>query len=281
MKTINITLMLLSIHFMALGQEADTIKQKVTNIEIGPIKIKINEDGKETKEINTESIKIDASSDKVEKKKSVSFNLGLDYGMAGYVTMLVKDPTIYLLQNDLSLDYARSRNLAFNGLVSFNFHKNIGLVTGLRYSKMMFRYKNIFSIDPTGGYIVSYDNILPYVVTVDKAENYFQFNVHYLQVPLLLKLQSNSSDFKIALGVLGGLKVKNLIIHEYEYENVEGKQKIKNIIEAKDFDLALTGRITYKNIGFFGTASLTDLYENQVKNGRSMPFSAGLTLGGF
>lgn len=279
MKTINITLMLLSIHFMALGQEADTIKQKVTNIEIGPIKIKINEDGKETKEINTESIKIDASSDKEEKKKSVSFNLGIDYGMAGYVTMLVKDPTILLLQNDLSLDYARSRNLAFNGLLSFNFHKNIGLVTGLRYSKMMFRYKNVLGIDPITG-LVANQTILP-VTNFDKTENFYQLNVHYIQIPLMVKLQSNSSDFKIALGVLGGLRINNIVINEYKYNNIEGKEKIKNIMDTNVFDLALTGRITYKNLGFFGTASLTDLYENQLLNGRSMPFSAGLTLGGF
>ncbi len=281
MKTINITLMLLSIHFMALGQEADTIKQKVTNIEIGPIKIKINEDGKEKKEINTESIKIDASSDKEEKKKSVSFNLGLDYGMAGYVSIPSKDPVIQLLQNDLSLDYARSRNLAFNGHLSFNFHKNIGLVTGLRYSKMMFRYEpSFFVISPLGELISNYSESLLFS-EMDFSKNFHQLNVHYIQVPLMLKLQSNSNDFKIALGVLGGLKVKNIVINKYEIGNIEGKEKIKNLIEAKDFDLALTGRITYKNIGFFGTASLTDLYEDHIRNGRSIPFSAGLTLGGF
>lgn len=261
---------------MVIGQtqESDTVKQSVTNIEIGPIKIKVNGD---EKTLNSSEITLDSPSET--KKKNVHFNLGIDYGMSGYVSIPHKDPIIQLLQNDLSLDFARSRNLAFNGLLSFNFHKNIGLVTGLRYSKMMFRYKNVLGIDPLTG-LVANQTILP-AIYIDKTENFYQLNVHYLQVPLMVKLQSNSSDFKIALGVLGGLKVKNLVINEYEIGNREGREKIKNIMEAKDFDLALTGRITYKNIGFFGTASLTDLYKDHIRNGRSMPFSAGLTLGGF
>lgn len=277
MKTTFLSLSLVCIIQQAYTQVTDTTKTQVTNIEIGPIKIKINEDGKETNEVNTESIKIDASSDKEEKKSRVSFNLGVDYGLGGYIHLASKDPVILLAQPDLSLDYSKSRNLAFNGHISYDFHKNIGLVTGLRYSKMMFRYANVWGIDPNNGNVSS-GEVRPLIYT---GESFYQLNVHYFQVPLMLKIQTNNKNFKVAGGVLGGWKIKDIVRHEYQRGNVEGTEKIDNVIEANAFDLALTGRITYKDFGFYGTVSLTDLYENHVKHGLSTPFSVGLTLGGF
>lgn len=194
---------------------------------------------------------------------------GLEMGFNGF------DNPDYIMYDGvefMSLDQGKSMEVNINfyqlniGLIK----SYVGLVSGIGLSFNSYRFEN--------PYTLRRDNEMTEAILLD-TENLekTKLAVSFLQVPLLFefKIPVNQREGKVYVnvGVVGGVKIGSHTKVKYGDE----KEKDRSGFNMNSFKYAATARIGYKDIGLFGTYSLTPLFESG-KGPELTPFTIGISF---
>ena len=281
MKKIIILITALTINFVTTAQTDSTSKKdEKVEINIGNKKIiiKTSEKG-EVVDVDLQD-KNNETSDKKSCKPTypnVEVTPSFDFGVAG----LLYQKNGFTGSSPLStassdMNYKKNRHYGINMHLSFNLTKNFGILTGIGYNMNRYTFKENLTVDPEDGNFMT-DSVNDY--------NYFQFNNYYWQIPLMLKFQSNSGDFQFAAGGILGYNSTSKVKYEYVEGNTEYETTIRGNFNVNPLKLSLGARINYNEIGIFFNYALSTLnsnsYTSSTENYDLMPFSAGITIGGF
>jgi hypothetical protein len=210
-----------------------------------------------------------------------------DIGVAGYFesknSTNLGQYTSNQITNSIStasneLDFSKSRNFGFNFNIVFNLTKHVGLVTGvgLNYNNYSFR-ENII-INPVYGSF-NYDSVTTY--------SKYKFKNYYIQMPVLIKVQTSNQDFQFAAGPIIGYRFTSKTKAVYKIGSTEHKDFTKDNFNVMPLKLSIGARFNYKGLGFYFTYGLSDFlsglsYDNpQINSFELMPFEAGITIGAF
>lgn len=204
------------------------------------------------------------------------FMFGLDLGVAGYAFSDGGTLNTYGPDGFSELDYGRSRNIALNGYLGFDIHKNIGIVTGLRLDFKNYRLTEHVQLNPVDNTFLtlSQESIENSVTRNDKTV----LKVNHLQVPLYIKIQTADQDLQLAFGALAGLKMSSALKEVYTIEGAKFKDKRKENFNLSPFDVSLTARANYKAVGIYATYALTELSNTSPVR---TPFTVGISFGSF
>lgn len=233
----------------------DQIIADTTNYEIAQAKPKKNEDedfilfggynlNKKTK-------------DKKEKFKGSWLSIGILYTNYGQQPLSFSLPNNY---KDLSINFNNSIGFQFNFLqisLGLNKNHNLGLVTGIGIQWVNYILEN-------SGYVVEYDDgihIEPEdIVIIDEVIKQTKLSAAYLEIPLLLELQTKSNHkINISFGPVLGfqlfnyykLKINILAVDDKEY-NLNSFKKIKS---------GLILKINFNYIGFMLQYNFSPLFK--------------------
>ena len=284
MKTL-ITLILAFVTFTVTAQtDSTTVKKDTTNgeteIDLGDVKIIIKDKKKKTIKLDGEEYEYGGEEDDKKEFPNVDFQTSFGWGVAGYTVESVGELPRNVDYSELSyanfdLDYSQCRNYLINGNFHINFTKNFGLLTGFGFEFNRFVFKNNLQINPNSGYFQP-----------DTAISFgtYKFKTNYIQIPLMLKFQTNNENWKIAVGGTFSYNIGSKVKQEYSVENVEYKSTIKGNYNVAPIKLSVGARLAYKGIGIFANYGLTSMNNSGIYsvNGIKdlMPFSAGITFGG-
>ena len=175
----------------------------------------------------------------------------------------------------LDLDLVQSRNYVINGNLLIDFHKNFGLLTGFGFEFNRFVFEENMQISPKNGEFVS-DTVT--------AFSSYKFKTNYVQVPVMLKFQTNNQDFKVALGGTVSYNIGSKVKAEFAQPDAEIETTIKGNYNVDPIKLSLGIRIAYKGIGVYANYALTPMNRDQILHTDGLvnltPFSVGITMGG-
>jgi len=153
------------------------------------------------------------------------------------------------------------------------YREYIGITTGLGISLSQYAFTNGYLLNYTSDSLqVSIDSISTYSKNKLKAT--------YLTVPLLLEIcssESNSNQFYVAAGVVGGVKLGSRIRREGEVEGKHFDERLKGSYGLNSFKLDATARIGYGDWGLYAAYSLTSLFNKGVTT-ELHPLNFGLSL---
>lgn len=243
-----------------------------TEVRFGNIKIIIDGDDKG----------ITYNPDEERTFPNVDFIPSFDIGVAGYtkdytgVINYVNSPD----PRDIStasgdLDFGKSRNIGINGNLVFNITKNFGIVTGLGLNYNTYRFSENLVVTPKTGAFME-DSITSY--------SKYKFRNRYVQLPLMLKLQTSNEDFQIAFGGTVGYNFGSKVKAEYTIDGGEYKTVVKDNYNVEPLKLSVGARFNYKGLGLYFNYGLNEVLSGVDKNYNGynlMPFEAGITLGTF
>lgn len=146
----------------------------------------------------------------------------------------------------------------------------IGLVSGIGLSFNSYRFENPYTLRRES----EFTQASP-LDTENLSKT--KLAVSYLQVPLLFEFQIpvNQREERVYInaGVVGGVKIGSHTKVKYG----DDKQKDRSGFNMNSFKYAATVRIGYKDIGLFGTYSLTPLFESG-KGPELTPFTIGISF---
>ena len=175
----------------------------------------------------------------------------------------------------LTLDLAQSRNYVINGNFLIDFTKNIGLLTGFGFEFNRFVFEENMQITPKGGY---------FVTDTTTAFSSYKFKTNYVQIPLMLKFQTNDESFKVAVGGAFSYNIGSKVKAAFAVPDAEVETIVKGNFNVAPVKLSLGLRIAYKGIGLYANYALTPMNDKEIMHtdGRIniTPFSVGITLGG-
>lgn len=209
---------------------------------------------------------------------------GLEFGLNNYLN---KDYSLSLKSEDEYMSLNASRSIDFN----FNFVQHsfgiignrFGLVTGLGFEfyNYFFRHNNSINTDAQGNVIsrTYYDNSNN-VINLEKSK----LAMSFLTVPLLLEFQfpghlNNNQRARIAVGVIGGLKLGSHTKVVYEQSGDRKKDKNHDDFSINPFRYGFTARLGYKHVNIFSDFYPVSLFQKN-KGPELYPFSIGLAFVG-
>lgn len=265
-----------------LTNSVDTTKAKSTEIDFGNVKVIVKDKKKHsvTKD-TTHNTKEDEwiYTDKQSYPK-VNFEPTFGTGVSG-LTRETNEIGIPMNQYtptsdaSLDLDLVQSRNYVINGNILIDFHKNFGLLTGFGFEFNRFVFEENMQISPKNGEFIS-DTVT--------AFSSYKFKTNYVQVPLMLKFQTNNQDFKVALGGTVSYNIGSKVKAEFAQPDAEIETTIKGNYNVDPIKLSLGVRIAYKGIGVYANYALSPMNRDQILHTDGLvnltPFSVGITLGG-
>jgi len=203
---------------------------------------------------------------------------GVELGVNGYMT-----PTGSLTMPKgyefMELKYEKSTNFNLNFFQqSLNLAGNkLGLVTGLGFRWLNYRFDNNIVLIPDSSSIYGYHN-------TDSSRSYSKskLTVWYLTLPLLLEYQTNSNhntrSFHIGVGVIGGLRMRTHTKQKYvSKEGSNYKPKTYDDFHLQPFTLDATLRIGWGPINLYGTYSLIEMFQKD-QGPQLHPFTVGIIL---
>jgi hypothetical protein len=256
------------------SETSDSVRIKVGNVEIEVY------DGENTRvKVGSGQLEVDDSGKvQIKKdKKKARFNghwAGFNLGINGYMT---PDNELDMPQDYAFLDlrYEKSINVQLN-LFEQNFNligNKLGLVTGLGFEWYNYRFDNQVKLDHTTDEIAVVEN-------PGKEYSKSKLNVRYLNIPLILELQSNPksnvNSFHIGAGVIGGVRVGSHTKNVYETNKTQ-KEKVRDDFHLNPFKADATVRIGWGKLNLYGNYSLLTLFRDN-RGPELYPFSAGITL---
>lgn len=172
----------------------------------------------------------------------------------------------------MSLNQGKSMefNLNFYELNIGLYKSYVGLVSGMGLSFNSYRFEN--------DYTLRRETERTEPVSLDPENlSKTKLAVSYLQVPLLFEFQipvnQHEGRLYINAGVVGGVKIGSHTKVKYG----DDKKKDRSGFNMNSFNYAATARIGYKDIGLFGTYSLTSLFESG-KGPELTPFTIGISF---
>lgn len=265
-----------------LTNSVDTTKAKSTEIDFGNVKVIVKDKKKHsvTKD-TTHNTKEDEwiYTDK-QSYPEVNFEPTFGTGVSG-LTRETNEIGIPMNQYtptsdaSLDLDLVQSRNYVINGNILIDFHKNFGLLTGFGFEFNRFVFEENMQISPKNGEFIS-DTVT--------AFSFYKFKTNYVQVPLMLKFQTNNQDFIVALGGTVSYNIGSKVKAEFAQPDAEIETTIKGNYNVDPIKLSLGVRIAYKGIGVYANYALSPMNRDQILHTDGLvnltPFSVGITLGG-
>ncbi len=274
--------------------QKDTLPEKQIRkdtIKIGGFEIIIKHDNKPKPKSNTDTIgkKTDSSKNenasnnihisRAKKNKKVSTNwIAFDFGFNNYTDNTnYNDPSVTSMlrttgtkpaptQSDLRISTGKS--VGFNFWIvqtKINVIKQfVSFKYGLGIEHNNYRYKsNISFKDASPSYIIK--------DSVNFSKN--KFGINYATVPLMCSFNpSGKGGFSFSAGVSAGYRFNSFNKQKSSERN---KDKNNGEFGLNPFKFALVGDIGYKGLRFFGSYSLTSLYDNGLK---FTPYTIGLRL---
>lgn len=245
----------------------------------------------------------DSVSVKRAPKKRRNHWAGVDLGINGFIS----PKTGFNLGNDPSADTTLPQNVTQfmeleydkSWVFNLNFFEyflkikehHFGLVTGLGLEYNNYEFKHNVKLNPSGGNYV-YDEVNDFNRDytwgeIDTTRTYTKnrFKTFYINAPLMLEVntgQHKNKSFHVSAGAIVGYKFKTKMKYKYREngENTEHKYKDNQSFNTNPFRVSLTARVGYGWVNFFGTYSLTPLFEKN-RGPELHAFSVGVTLLGF
>lgn len=200
---------------------------------------------------------------------------GFDLGVNGLLTY---DNQFEMPQSmkHMELNYAKSFIFGWNTWQK-NIHiyrNNVNLGTGIGFSWYHYNLRNSYSLQPN----VEYTNAV--YDSLDYRRN--RLNACYVNIPLMLELNTNNTSASKSFHVAGGMQFgynvfKNKLKQKYELDGETYKRKIKDDFNVNPFKIDIIGRMGYGKFTIFASYSLTALFE-QYAGPQLYPFTAGVHL---
>lgn len=246
----------------------DTI---VVEIDMDTTEIEIVEEDIEEIEHDHE-FDFDWCSDKHRKNRIGKFTghwEGVELGINGFDK---PDYTMYNGNEFMALDQGKSMEVDLNFYqLNIGLYKSyMGLVSGMGLSFNSYRFEEPYT------FVRETQRIEPVLLDTENLSK-TKLAVSYLQVPLLLEFQvpvnQNEGRLYIQAGVVGGIKIGSHTKVKYG----DDKEKDRSGFHLNAFKYAATARIGYKDIGLFGSYSLTPLFESG-KGPELTPFTIGISF---
>ena len=194
---------------------------------------------------------------------------GIELGLNNYLN---KDYSLSLNSNEefMSLDASRSMDFNLNFVQhSFGILGNrFGLVTGLgfEFNNYFFRHNNSINTDAQGNIVsrMYYDNNNN-EINLEKTK----LTMTFLTVPVLFEFQfpgalSHSHRVRMAVGVIGGLKLGSHTKVVYEQSGDKKKDKNHDDFSINPFRYGFTARVGYKRINIFSNFYPVSLFEKET-----------------
>ncbi|MFM1931699.1 MAG: hypothetical protein RL226_1002 [Bacteroidota bacterium] len=243
-----------------------------TKIKMGSLKVIIVDEGDSQQDTTS-------FEDELEEPEKPSYNGHWDGVDLGINILLSPNNSTDLGPNNewLDLDYSRSLNWSLNLFEKYFpiVNDNVGIVTGLGVNYKSFGLKNNVAVQ----------NVSDSTFAVTIPDSLYTFSKNklratYLQVPLLIELNTNQKDdksFHFAFGVTGGLRIGSIVKQEYEMDGQKVRTRVKNDYNFNDFQLDGTVRIGHGNLTLWVNYGLLPLFEKD-KGPEVMAMSAGITL---
>jgi len=216
-------------------------------------------------------------------KKSCCFRLGggdfhywegLDVGVSGWLTPS-RSTALPEAWNMLSIDYARSRHIAWN-VFQHNFHlykNHVNLVSGLGLEWNMYAFQNNITLNPEGsqlGYSID---------SIDYRKN--RLRTTWITAPLMLEFNTGKDEeksFHIGAGVKGAYNpFRNQLKQVYEVNGEKVKDKRKDDYFVEPFRYSLTARVGYGRYTVFADYALSEMFRKD-KGPKVNSFSAGINI---
>ncbi|HSN50047.1 MAG TPA: hypothetical protein VLR52_02370 [Bacteroidales bacterium] len=222
---------------------------------------------------------------------------GVELGWNGFVN---KDFNMDFPSNEkyLDLKWARSMVVNLNPIeLNLNLIKNhFGLTSGLGLTFNNYYFTNSTFLVGDSSSIVGYN-----VVDNDGKDADLRVNklmVAWLTLPVMFEYQTNSgmrmNSFHIGVGVVGGVRICSYTKQSYYARNTTyylegigksfevGKKPLRNHDEyhLNPFKLDATARIGWSFLNFWGTYSLTTMFQKN-EGPELYPYTVGITLAGW
>lgn len=287
---------------MKLGNNNVTVVDENVDVNVGNNNVNVINDTTRIKWGNTSILILDDSvSIKKTPKKRRNHWAGVDLGINGFHSPTngfslnnpagtdTTNPTKFT--EFMELDYAKSWVVNVNFFEHFfKIHKHhFGVVTGLGLEYNNYELRHNVALNSYGGSHV-YDNVTPFNNSYtwgepDTARVYSKnrFKTYYLNAPLLLEIntgQHKNKSFHLSAGAIVGYKFKTKMKYVYQENGDTQKYKDNQDFNTNPFRVSLTARVGYGWLNFFGTYSLTPLFEKN-RGPELHAFSIGMTLLGF
>jgi len=227
---------------------------------------------------NTEDTNLVADSiaqDSIEDEKSWSLVGVFNLGANGYLlNNQLALPTQY---QQMELDYSKSKSIGFDFMIKGIdlFKKRMYLSPGIGFNWNKYQFKDKQQMLSTQNDTVLF--LVDSAITYDK----YKLRATYLQVPLLIGFRLGNLDKKyvnIQLGAIAGYNIGSITKAKYILNGAKYKDKIRDDYNINPFKLDAIARVSFGNIGLFGSYSFTSLFEDS-KAPSLTPFSVGLTFG--
>lgn len=281
MKTITLLLSIL-ISASAVYAQADTLRFEVQDKPV--MQVIVDERG-DTTTVRLGSRKIQVIESNTGNNVKIGYSreyrrfpahwFGIEFGVNMFRS------TDYSLYDDYNtgdffdLNYGKSMTFNLNVLeYSFtNKRKTVGLVTGLGFSFMDFRFDNpvTISYDKNRGMLYPQD-----LEDIRKSK----FHASYLTVPLIFEVAtplkfSANNPLTVAVGVIGGLNIGSRTKIKY---NDGDKVKERRSFHVNPLKYDLTGRIGFgRFLAVFANYSMVPLFKDG-KGPELYPLTVGLSL---
>jgi len=259
------------------GQDPDTSKIRIGKKQYTVIvdddkqvKIVTDDDGK----IVTEDIQ--GRKRHTHKKRMDGTWGGFELGVTNFIN---SDYKMYQPAVGEFMDLKVANSLDFN----FNFAEKslgiiknyVGIVTGLGLQYQNYRFADDFSLTKTD------NGIIGEPVTMDLSKN--RLSIWHLNLPLMAEFQipvyGESTRIKLAVGVIGGLRIGSRQVQKYTENGEKQKIKIKDDFYLRDFNYGFTARVGYGDVAIFANYYPQTLFENCM-GPAIYPVTIGLHFGG-
>lgn len=201
----------------------------------------------------------------------------VDFGVSGYNAFgqdNSMDSSSVLSTASTALNYRRSRNLGIHFHLTYNLSKNIGIVSGLGFSSNTYNFSNNLTLEPKSGAFLA-DTVTSYTR--------YRFRNNYLQVPLLLKLQTPNDRLQVAIGGVLGYNILTKTKADYIQNDISQRLVTKGSFGVNPLKLSLLTRVNYRGFGLYfryGLNRFIDIQNAGSKN-QLRAFEAGISIGEF
>lgn len=225
-----------------------------------------------------------------DEKKEVKFprvitGVSFDFGVAGYSkektgeVFYINAPEAAAISTASgNLDFGKSRNIGVNFSLVFDITRNFGIVTGLSLNYNKYRFTDNIVVTPKFGTFHE-DSIISY--------SSYKFKNSYVELPLMLKLQSSNRNFQFAAGGIVGYNFASKVKAKYSIDGGEYMTKVEDSFGTEPLRLSVGARFNYHAIGLYFKYGLNEFLKGTEQNQtgyngyRLMPFEAGITFGTF
>jgi hypothetical protein len=212
---------------------------------------------------------------------------GFDFGICALTTdknqFRVAAPDAYNTNYLLDLKYNRSWYFSLNPLEkSIHLYKNyVNLIIGLGIEWDSYNFRTNIRLNPDSNTTNSTNIKMDTAANVKYIKN--QLKATYIKIPLLIELNTNSSNanksFHLAAGMEFGYKIDSWTKQKYEAGGTTYKAKLHDDYNLSAFKYGIVVRAGYGSFTVFANYSLSPLFDkNKGPELQLYPISAGIAI---